>query len=191
MGVLEHHQHRPVPRLRYELVEQRLELLLPFALRTEVEVRGRARQRQQLAQQRDIVVIFCPSGEQRPQFAELLFDRIIADKSGGVFELRDKRMERAVLVVRRAEIPQADMRLGSDILGERRRQPRLADARLAGDQHHPSLAALRLLPAADEQLDFLLAPHERRLPRAQRLEPACLAAFAQDTPGALRLGKAG
>ena len=41
------------------------------------------------------------------------------------------------------------MRLGSDVLGKRRREPRLADARLAGDQHHPPFAALRLLPAAE------------------------------------------
>ena len=66
------------------------------------------------------------------------------------------------------------MRLGSDVLRKRRREPRLADARLAGDQHHPPFAALRLLPAAEQQLDFLVTPDERRRPRAQRLEPAQL-----------------
>jgi hypothetical protein len=35
--------------------------------------------------------------------------------------------------VRRAEIAQARVRLGFDVLGEGCREPRLADARLAGD----------------------------------------------------------
>ena len=73
-------------------------------------------------------------------------------------------IERAVLVVRRAEIAQTGMGLGSDVLGKRGREPRLADARLARDQHHPSFAALCLCPAPDEQLDFLVTPDERRLP---------------------------
>ena len=191
VGVLEHHQHRPVPRLGFELAEQRLEQLLAFALRAEVEVRGGTRQRQQLAQQRDIVVIPRARREQCPQFAELGFDRVVAGEPGGAFELGDEGIERAVLVVRRAEIAQAGMRLASDVLGKRRRQPRLADARLAGDQHHPSFAALRLLPAADQQLDFLVTPDERRLPRAQCLEPAHHAALAEHPPCRLRLGKAG
>ena len=88
MGVLEHHQHRPAPRLGFELAEQRLEQLLPFALRAEVEVRGGTRQRQQLAQQRDIVVIPRARREQCPQFAELVFDRVVAGEPGGAFELR-------------------------------------------------------------------------------------------------------
>ena len=70
MRVLEHHQHRPVPRLGFELAEQRLEQLLALALRAEIEVRGGTRQRQQLAQQRDIVVVPRAGGEQSAQFAE-------------------------------------------------------------------------------------------------------------------------
>src|SRR6266851_4352800 len=94
-------------------------------------------------------------------------------------------------MVRRAEIAQAGMGLGSDLLGQRRGQPRLADAWLTGDQQHPSFAGLRLLPAAEKQLDFLFAPNERRLARAQRLEPAQHPALADDPPDALRLAKAG
>ena len=91
VGVLEHHQHRPAPRLGFELAEQRLEQLLPLALRAEVEIRGGTRQRQQLAQQRDIVVIARARREQRPQFAKLGFDRVVAGEPGGAFELRDER----------------------------------------------------------------------------------------------------
>src|SRR5438105_8005935 len=83
------------------------------------------------------------------------------------------------------------MRLGFDVLGQRRRQPRLADARLAGHQYHPSLTALRLLPATGQQLDLLPAPDKWRLPRAQCLEPADLTALAHHPPGALRLAETG
>src|ERR1051326_2675256 len=83
------------------------------------------------------------------------------------------------------------MRLGFDLLGQRRGQPRLANARLARYQNHPSLTALRLLPATGQQLDLLLAPDKWRLPRAQCLEPADLAALAQHPPRALRVGEAG
>jgi hypothetical protein len=81
------------------------------------------------------------------------------------------------------------MRLGSDLLGKRRSEPRLADARLAGNQRHASLAALRQFPAAQQQLDFLLASDERRLLRAQRLEAANHPTFAQHPPGALQFPK--
>jgi hypothetical protein len=123
VGVLEHHQHRPMPRLGFELVEQRLEQLLPLALRTEVELGGGTRQRQELGQQRDIVVIPRARREQCPQFAKLLFDRVVAGEPGGAFELGDEGIEGAVLVVRRAEIAQAGMRLGRDMLGKRHCEP--------------------------------------------------------------------
>jgi len=83
-----------------------------------------------------------------PQFAELVFSPILAGKSGGVFKLGDEGIERAVLMVRRAEVAQARMRLGSDLLGERRSQPRFPDPRLARDQHDPAFTSFRLLPAA-------------------------------------------
>ena len=41
------------------------------------------------------------------------------------------------------------MGLGSDVLRKRDREPRLANARFAGNRHHPTFTALRLLPAAD------------------------------------------
>src|SRR5205085_4897822 len=115
----------------------------------------------------------------------------IARKPGGMFELDDERVERAVLMMRRAEIAQAGMRFASDLLGESSSKPRLADARLTRDQHHPPFAGLCLLPAAGKQLDFLVATDERRRPRAQGFEPAQHPALANDPPSRLRLGKAG
>ena len=191
MGVLEHHQHRPVPRLGCELAEHCLEQFLAFALRAKVEVCGGTRQRQQLAQQRDIIVIPHPRREQCPQLAELLLDRVIAGEPGGAFELEDERIERAVLMMRRAEIAHARVRLVLDTVRESGCESRLADARLTRDQHHPPFAALRLLPAVGKQLDFLVTTDERRRPRAQGFEPAQHPALANDPPGRLRLGKAG
>src|SRR5215471_18541768 len=135
MGILEHYEHRPAPRFAFELLQQRLQQLLPFALRTEAEVDAGTRQREQLGQQRNIVVILYSRSEQRPQFAELRFDSIIVDKSGGVFELRNEGKEGAVLMMRRAEIPQAPLPLIRKALQQRFRQPRLADARFTGEQH--------------------------------------------------------
>jgi len=46
VGVLEYHQHRPAPGFDFELVQERLEHLLAFELRADVEICGGARQRQ-------------------------------------------------------------------------------------------------------------------------------------------------
>src|SRR6185437_3184188 len=137
---------------------------LSFALWAEVDVRGGAGQRKQLAQQRDVVVIPRARREQCAEFAELGFRRVVAAKPGSTFELGFEWIERAVLMVWRAEIAQPGMWLAFEVGGKCRRQPRLADTRLAGDQHHPSFAAYCLLPSPAQQLDFLVAPDERRLP---------------------------
>ena len=67
---------------------------------------------------------------------------------------------------------------------------RFADAGLARDQHDAAVAALRLLPAAQEQVDLLVAADERRGGRAQRLEPALGGARAQHLPRRHILGEA-
>src|SRR5438046_2039416 len=92
-------------------------------------------------------------------------------------------------MVRRTKIAQAGMRLASNVFVQRRCQPRFADALLARDPHPPTFAAFCLLPAADEQLDFLITPDKRRLSRAQGLKAADLATLAQHAPGALSLAK--
>ena len=192
MQILKDHQHRLRSGQPFELPQQRRKGALLFALWAQLEWRETiaAGHRQQLDEQGHVADLGCRS-EQRRQFIQFCLRPVVALETGGTFELNDHRIERAVLVMRRAEIAQAGMRLGSDVLGKRRGEPRLADARLAGNQHHASLAALRLLPAAQQQLDFLLAPDERRLARAQGLEAAQHRRSRQDPPGALRLGEAG
>src|SRR6516225_12161073 len=65
------------------------------------------------------------------------------------------------------------MRLGVKALHQCRDDARLADARLAGDQHDLAVARLGARPAAQEQIDFLVAAEQLAQRRsAQRLEPA-------------------
>ena len=82
----------------------------------------------------------------------------------------------------RAELAQARVRLAAQALEDGLGDPRLADAWLAREQDDRALSALRLLPAAQEQIDLLAAPDERRRARAQRLEPALGGAHAQRLP---------
>ena len=56
------------------------------------------------------------------------------------------------------------MGLGFDVFGKCRREPRLADARFAREEHHAPLAGLCLLPAAQQQIELLFTPDERRRP---------------------------
>jgi hypothetical protein len=88
-----------------------------------------------------------PRREQFAQLAELLFDCIVAHKPGSAFELGDEWVERAILMVGRAEIAQPRVRIALDALRERRGQARLADPRLPREQHHPTFAGFCLAPA--------------------------------------------
>jgi hypothetical protein len=64
------------------------------------------------------------------------------------------------------------VRLRTHPLPECRHDPGLADSGLAREQHDLSLAATGPLPTAPEDVDFLVAPHERRQrPHPRRLEP--------------------
>jgi hypothetical protein len=73
---------------------------------------------------------------------------------------------------------------------ERDREPRFADAGFAGDQHHAAFAALHLVPAAQQDVEFLLTSDKRRPAKAQRLEPALDCALAQYLGSPHRLGNA-
>ena len=94
-------------------------------------------------------------------------------------------------MMRRAEIAQPRVPVCPYGLGQRCAQARLADPRLAGDQHDASFAAFRLLPAALQQIELLVAPDQWCGLRTQCLEAADDHAFACHTPGTLRLGKTG
>src|SRR5215831_6141676 len=94
-------------------------------------------------------------------------------KAGGSFHLADDRMQRAVRALRRAEIAQARVRLGSDVLEQRRSEPRFADPGLATKQHHLSFTGLCLGPPPKKQFKFFLtADKGGEVARMQRLETA-------------------
>ena len=173
-------------------LSKRLEQLLAFALRAEVEVRGGTRQRQQLAQQRDLVVIPRARREQRPQFAELAVGRVVARETGGAFELGDERIERAVLVVRRAEIAQARVRLASD---RARTAPRSAATCRCPARRRSAPPGLRRSSPAPSGAAAARVPRRARpaasLPERSASKRLTIAAFAEHPPGVLRLGEAG
>src|SRR5262249_48602099 len=99
---------------------------------------------------------------------------VFALDPGRPFELHDDRAQSAVLVMRRAEVAQARVRLACDPLLEGGGQARLADARLARNQNDAPAAALGLLPSAGQQLELLPAADKRGQGRApvQRVEAA-------------------
>ena len=164
-------------------MKQRREQLFALALRGQAELGRAARQRQQVGDQRDLITVASARRDQVRELAEPLLGRVVMREACGPFELRDKGMERAVLMVRRAEIAQPRVRPAFEPLAQRRGQPRFADARLARQQYHLPLARRGALPAAQQLVQFLLASDERRQRAgAQRLEPAFDRARPQRLP---------
>jgi hypothetical protein len=146
------------PRQRLELPQQCGQCPLLLALRAEVERREAltAGKRQHLGDQRK-VARFRPVAEQCLQLVKLCCVRVVASKPCGALQLADKGVERAILIVRRAKIAQPAVRLGLDMLRQCRGQARLADPRLARDQHHPPVVGLCLPPAPQQQVELLVA----------------------------------
>ena len=91
-------------------------------------------------------------------------------KSCGTLHLADDRIKRAVGVLWRAEIAQARVRLGSEAFQQRRRKPRFADTRFAGEQHDLAFAGLCLRPAPQQQFEFFFPP-DKLSQRRSRAEP--------------------
>ena len=111
--------------------------------------------------------------EQRVELVEFRLRGFVVGKSRSTLYLSDGRIKRAVGVLRRAEIAQAGVRFGSEAFQQRRRQSRLADTGLAGEQHHLTFAGLRLRPAPQQQFEFFFPPDEvGQAARVQSLEAA-------------------
>src|SRR6516162_6646586 len=192
MQVLKDHQYRLSPRQRLELAQQCRQCPLLLALRAEVERREpfAAGKRQHLGDQREIARLR-PVPEQRLQLVEPCCGRVVAAETCGALQLADKGVQRTILIVRRTKIAQSRVRLALDMLRQRRGQPRLANARLTGDQHQPPVTALRLLPAPQQKVELLVAADQRRDPRTQCLKAADDPALAEHTPGWLWFAKTG
>jgi hypothetical protein len=78
------------------------------------------------------------------ELVELCLPVVVVRKSGSTFHLADDGVKRAVRVLRGAEVSKARERLISEALQYRCRQPRLANACLAGEQHYLAFADLCL-----------------------------------------------
>ena len=153
--------------------------------------RSEARQRQQIGEECHILVGRRGAGQQGLELLQPGSGRVVAREPRCPAELVDEREQRAVLVIGRAEIAQAEMRLGVEALLQCRGDARLADAGLARDQHDLAVARLGARPAPQQQVDLLVAADQRRQRRsAQCLEPARDDARPQYLPGRHRRGDA-
>ena len=175
MHILEDHQHRIGSRQRLQLRSERFQRFLPPLLRGQFERRiaSIVRQRQHFGKQRRVLAWRKALRQQGIELVELRLRGVVVRKSSGTLHLADDRIKRAVGVLRRAEVAQARVRLGSEAFQQRSRQSRLADARFTGEQHHLTFAGLRLRPAPQQQFEFFFPPDKLgQAARVQSLEAA-------------------
>jgi hypothetical protein len=99
------------------------------------------------------------------------------------FELHDGRVEGTVLMMRRAEQPEPSVSTDLKPLLKCHRQSRLADPRLARQQHNLAFSAFRPLPTPQQQFQLFLPSHQRRKGcLVFRLEPALDGARTRHLP---------
>src|SRR6516164_7118709 len=79
-----------------------------------------------------------------------------------LLQMCDDRIQRALLMIWRGPPFKPRMRLVPDVLLDRLDQTRLADPRLATQEHHLSLPVFDLEPPFEQELHLLFAAHERR-----------------------------
>ena len=137
-------------RLPLELSRQRRQCLFLAFLRAQLmqPVVIPAGNATKAGQHRDVLRVRRGLGDQRVELGQFLRRRIAALEPGGAFELADEREERAVGVMRRAEIAQRDVRFAPQPFVERERDVRLADARFARQHHHATFPLRGMPPPA-------------------------------------------
>src|SRR5258708_27864794 len=173
MGVLERHQHWLACRQADELRQERGQRSFHASPGRQLERRIAlaAVNPKELGEERDLLLrIGRIRLEQRCDLVETRLGTIFAANTGGVLKLADERKKGAVLVQCRPEIAQPQVRLLGNVLLEGPCEARLSDPGLAADQHDTTFAALRLLPAAQQQLYFLGTPDGPRGRRTARQE---------------------
>ena len=165
----------------YELCGQGFKRSLSALLRSQFErwIASIVRQGQQLGKERGILSLRRGLRQQRIELVELRLRSVVVRQSSGALHLADDRIKRAVGVLRRAEVAQARVRLGSEAFQQRSRQARFADARFTGEQHHLAFAGLCFRPAPQQQFEFFF-PSDK-LGQAARVE-SLEAAFRRTRP---------
>ena len=141
---------------------------------------------------RDVPRLQSRTGDHRLQLVEPRGVQLAAGKTRRVPYLARDRKEGVVDVVRRALVAHRHMRLVADPLGQCRLDTRFADAGLPRDQHDLAFACLRLVPAPQQERQFLLpADQSCDAPPMQRFKTVFGRAFSDDLPDGDRFGKAG
>ncbi len=146
MRVLEDHQHRAVAAPSASICETSASSVLCRRCCGSARARDSVRRSAATASRRrarhpPATSALCASSAS--SLSSFASRRVVVRQPGRALHLADDRMKRAVGVLRRAEIAQARMRLGGEAFAKRGRQPRFADAGLAGEQHDLALARLR------------------------------------------------
>src|SRR5262249_7985696 len=94
-------------------------------------------------------------------------------------------------MIGRAEVAQTEMRLGLKALPQCSNKAGLTEAGLAGNQHDLTVARFGPRPAAQQNIEFLIATDQRTERRAaQGLEPARNGTFSRHLPNPYRLSAA-
>jgi hypothetical protein len=151
LGVLEDHQERLPRRQPLELLEQDLAGSLPPAFGADLGWRsapaGRDRQKRRQEQNRLLDLLGAQS-QYCLNFRELYTGRIGVLDSGGSRHLFEHRVECAPAVEGRTLVAQPNVGFACQSVEQTQRDPRLADAWLAREQHGLSCAVPGLLPAS-------------------------------------------
>jgi hypothetical protein len=187
--ILHHHQHGAPDGEGPHAAEQGTQQLLAPTLRGEVE-RGPVAEgghRQQVGDQSHVVRRWVLGREQRLQLRETFLRSVARSQAGGTLQSRDHGVQGAARVLRRAVERELLVLLAEEPLPQRGGEARLADAGFAAQQHRLPVARAGAAPAAEQQLQFFLAPDEGRgVARPQRLEAALDPAFTHGTPSTHR-----
>ncbi len=195
MQVFEYRENGLIARQILELSQERFKCALLAKLwgqfRNPAVRRGR--QRQQVRQQREIL-LRRSRRQQRLELSQFRGSIVLPLEARGASGLRNDRMERAVPVVRRAQVTPPGMRLRLEAIFQRGGEARLADALLAAEQDDASFALAYLAPTMQQKCKLFIAPEQRNLAAgaqnlatgAQRLEAAVGGTLAQHDPGADR-----
>jgi len=153
--VFDDHQHGSLLGHLEQLLDHHLQRALAQHLRCHFQraVAPRAVEPQQRGVQgRRFLVV----AHQRFEFVERRFGRIVHLEACRAAQALHHRPQRAARVIGRALPSDRPMGLARTRVGYRTCQARLADARLAHQQHHLPFAALRQRPALEQQCQLLV-----------------------------------
>src|SRR6478735_8581446 len=158
MCVLEDHEHGLTACQSRELRCQGFQRSLSALLRHERECRIAAivGKRQQFSKEFGIRIRGASLREHGIELVELRAYVILMREARGALQLTNDGIERAVSVLRRAEVAQASVGFAREPFQKCGREPRFADTGFPRNQDDLAFAAPGSLPAAEQNLELLL-----------------------------------